>query len=1003
MSRELLATDVLRNLDDYVSDFETACARGRAELCDFLPENDDPLYRSVLVELIRVEMEILASKGVAIRVDAYLNQFAELNDHPKLICELAVEEFRQRRAMGESPDPSEYRKRFGVILPLAASKPQPAIPANAVPMWAGADFPQPGETVPPGYLLMSELGRGAFGRVYLARQSDLADRPVAIKISSRLLGEAETLARLQHTNIVPIHSAHRVGRFQLVAMPFFGQQTLDDLMRSIGDRDPIARMAATHVEPGTAPDDSRLPEPIGTPHATPGASVTKRPIPTESERLRMVLSIAEGLAHAHHRGIVHRDLKPANILLADDDGRPLILDFNLAIDAGQSSDLSAGGTLRYMAPEQIEQLLDPSKKAVDHRADIYALGLILHELLTGEIPFETPTGPWREAARKALEFRKHIGLVALPSPAMSAILNRCLSPDPSDRYASANLLAEDLRAQMNDQPLRIAGEPYSRERVRKWLRRHPRIASSTSVALIFSIGLITLALIANGIAERNRESRQKLALHDLPEVRDRLQPVVAAMNVSDRRLLAAIGEADAILRQHQFHPAPKWLQGSGAKIPEESLEVLRQAATDLYLITAEARGHLATRAGDTEKAGRLEDALNRNAMARSVRGESFRSLELQRAWLLELSGRPDEARLIRSSLPYETSTRDSIALAIAADFRSKDYSSAMKRLGELVPESSRSYSLLMMSGECRLRLRQFDQAADDFLMASALEPAETLPLYQRGLALIEAGRYPAAKLAWDRLIGLQPEDALSWIHRGIVDFHLGQIKEAVRDLDRAESLGAEHPKLYSLRSRCYVSLNQIDAGAEDLQTLLKIRPSDTDGWCVRGEAKLAAEPPDASGALADFEEALRLEPRFVAALRGKASCLSEHLRRPDDAIEVIRAVLETDRGGTEEAGLAVLLVRLGKVDEGLAMAGKVLRRATEPLAIYQAASALALRASTPVERRRVIRELRRVLRLDPSWVKAMKTDDDLTRIRMEPEFTMMLQAATTLIGSETAQ
>lgn len=206
--------------------------------------------------------------------------------------EIAFEEYRQRRQAGEHPSPAEYSRRFGVdtrAWPRAEENP-PAVPAAGAAdsdtddleriaavylehcrgaasgarteeamllasLLGGADHgelflelhradPQAAHRLaqaltplPPEGVqfldlhLLQELGRGAFGRVYLARQGDLADRLVALKISGDLAGESQTLARLQHTHIVPVYSVHRVGPFQVLCMPFFGATTLADVLK----------------------------------------------------------------------------------------------------------------------------------------------------------------------------------------------------------------------------------------------------------------------------------------------------------------------------------------------------------------------------------------------------------------------------------------------------------------------------------------------------------------------------------------------------------------------------------------------------------------------------------------------------------------------------------------------------------------------------------------------------------------------------------------------------
>ena len=218
--------------------------------------------------------------------------------------------------------------------------------------------------------------------------------------------------------------------------------------------------------------------------------------------------LADGLAHAHDRGILHRDLKPANVLLGDD-GEPLLLDFNLATDTKLRSHASAaliGGTLPYMAPEHLQALKDGTRLP-DARSDLYSLGAILFELLTGHPPFPIYTGPVREVLPAMIAER----MAPVPplrqwnpeiSPAVESIVHRCLHADPAYRYRSASELHEDLRRQLDDLPLKHAPEPSVRERLGKWARRHRRLTSMTTVTLV-AAGLLAVVTACFLVRQRH--------------------------------------------------------------------------------------------------------------------------------------------------------------------------------------------------------------------------------------------------------------------------------------------------------------------------------------------------------------------------------------------------------------------------------------------------------------------------------------------------------------------
>ena len=194
-------------------------------------------------------------------------------------------------------------------------------------------FPEAGQTIG-GFYLVEELGRGAFARVFLARERQLADRPVALKVSRRGSREPQALARLQHTHIVPVHS-HRVDPatgLHLLCMPYFGRVTLARVLAEVGQEDEILSGSALL---GAL---DRLADPADFPPARRSAC---RAALAERSYARAVAwwaaRLAEALEHAHDRGVLHRDIKPSNVLVLDD-GMPMLLDFNLARESVHAED-----------------------------------------------------------------------------------------------------------------------------------------------------------------------------------------------------------------------------------------------------------------------------------------------------------------------------------------------------------------------------------------------------------------------------------------------------------------------------------------------------------------------------------------------------------------------------------------------------------------------------------------------------------------------------------------
>ncbi len=323
-------------------------------------------------------------------------------------------------------------------------------------------FPEVGQTIA-GFHLEDELGRGGFARVFRARERQLADRPVALKVARAGSREPQTLARLQHTHIVPVHSygIDPATGLHLLCMPYFGRVTLAHILA-----DPAVKTARSGSELVAALD--RLDR--------DGPSVSSRPAGRQALGARPYARaiawwgarLAEALQHAHDRGVLHRDIKPSNVLVTGD-GMPMLLDFNLAHeplgDDPEAAPTTLGGTVAYMSPEHLDALAEGRPEAVDARSDLYALGVVLFEAM-GERPFgPMPSGrSVREVLLRAAEDRRLRPprlREAFPEapPALDVVVARCLAPAPDDRYANAGELAADLQAVADDAPLPFARDP----------------------------------------------------------------------------------------------------------------------------------------------------------------------------------------------------------------------------------------------------------------------------------------------------------------------------------------------------------------------------------------------------------------------------------------------------------------------------------------------------------------------------------------------------------------
>jgi serine/threonine protein kinase/Tfp pilus assembly protein PilF len=467
---------------------------------------------------LRTDLALRWEAGDRIGAGWYLQSFPELDEDSSVA--LVYEEFCLLEEDGSEPEPTEFLTRYpalaeplrrvldihgliGSATPsdsMMASGPSVALslsPASAASART-VSFPEAGQTIG-GFHLVEELGRGAFARVFLARERQLADRPVALKVTRKRSREPQALARLQHTHIVPVHS-HRVDPatgLHLLCMPYFGRITLAQVLTEIRQKEQTLSGAALVATLNRLSD--------GGDQGSTVQSACRLALNNRSYAQAIAwwaARLAEALEHAHDRGVLHRDIKPSNVLL-NDDGMPMLLDFNLArepVFAGdepaEAPEATLGGTVDYMSPEHLDALAEGVSDRLDGRVDIYAMGVLLFEALVGDKPFVPPRKGQSviDSLLRAAEERRRdptklfVGELPIPIP-LQAVICRCIEPEPCDRYRTAGELAADLRAVADDLPLLHAREPLH-SRINRRLRRNRRSLAGTAAALFAAAAIL---------------------------------------------------------------------------------------------------------------------------------------------------------------------------------------------------------------------------------------------------------------------------------------------------------------------------------------------------------------------------------------------------------------------------------------------------------------------------------------------------------------------------------
>ena len=741
--------------------------------------------------------------------------------------------------------------------------------ADTHPGTAAVPVRDAAEALPEGkrfgkYVLQKEVGRGGCGTVYRAWQIDLA-RTVAIKTLNSLEGrpedvarfqqEARLAARLRHPHIATVYEVGKVEEQHYIAMEFIDGPTLKDAIAQGGlDVEAI---------------------------------------------LRRVRDVARALAYAHAEGVIHRDIKPENIMIAAD-RTPRILDFGLARQVADRTQLTVSGTIlgtpAYMSPEQA----NGETRGIDARTDVYSLGAVLYYSISGKPPFAGSS--LIETVYQVIEKDPPaLGRIRPDLPReVVVICESAMEKDRERRYAGAALLADDIDRWLAGEAIQARPTTWT-HRLRKRVRKHPgavAVACVAAVALAAGYGEYerrTLRLAADGArkdAAARRMTEEKQRREEAQRLFDqaRFQRGKDALALLDRALEVDPTHLEALSLRVQLRRQAKDFAGAKA-----DLDAILAVAPDDVKATLLRALLLDQVFGDQEAAmaeyDRLvgmkvqpEVGLTARGRAKMLRGDLAGAIEdfgeairangaygdawANRGSALARLGRLREAlRDLRHVAQIEP---DNIVVYHYLGFvhhRTSDYAQAIVYFDQAIQRNPLYADAHLGRGRALAEIGRLQEAEEACRKASELRPQDAGPLVTLGFVQQEMGRLEEARATLERAIRMSPGSGAQ-NNLGLVYYEERKYEESLAELDRAMALNPKDPIILRNRARTLIQLRKYEEAVRDCDAALERNAWYPEAYLTRGWAQFWLRQP--ASAVRSYEKYIEMAPNDRYRLEGES-------------------------------------------------------------------------------------------------------------------------------------